>query len=69
MLKCYRFDLVIDRLNGFVLVGLRRHRVGRGGNCDQKKGSFILIDNEQLDNGPMSESSIVNNILREGVRA
>jgi predicted nucleotidyltransferase len=29
----------------------------------------ILIDIEQFENGPMSESSIVANILREGIRA
>jgi len=29
----------------------------------------ILIDKEQFENGPMSESSIVANILREGISA
>ena len=29
----------------------------------------VLIDKEQFENGPMSESSIVANILREGIRA
>ncbi|MGD9281912.1 MAG: nucleotidyltransferase domain-containing protein [Desulfobacterales bacterium] len=29
----------------------------------------ILIDREQFENGPMSESTIVDNILREGISA
>ena len=29
----------------------------------------VLIDKEQFENGPMSESTIVDNILREGIRA
>ena len=27
----------------------------------------VLIDKEQFENGPMSESTIVDNILREGI--
>jgi len=29
----------------------------------------ILLDNEQFEHGPMSESTIVANILREGISA
>ena len=29
----------------------------------------VLIDKEQFENGPMSESTIVDNILREGISA
>jgi predicted nucleotidyltransferase len=29
----------------------------------------VLIDKEQFENGPMSESTIVANILREGISA
>ena len=29
----------------------------------------VLLNNEQFDNGPMSESTIVGNILREGISA
>jgi predicted nucleotidyltransferase len=29
----------------------------------------VLIDNEQFEQGPMSESTLVANILREGIRA
>ncbi|MGD9373417.1 MAG: nucleotidyltransferase domain-containing protein [Desulfobacterales bacterium] len=29
----------------------------------------VLIDKEQFEHGPMSESTIVNNILREGISA
>lgn len=29
----------------------------------------VLIDKEQFENGPMSESTLVDNILREGISA
>lgn len=29
----------------------------------------VLIDKKQFEHGPMSESTIVDNILREGIRA
>jgi predicted nucleotidyltransferase len=29
----------------------------------------VLLDNEQFEHGPMSESTLVDNILREGISA
>jgi hypothetical protein len=39
------------------------------GFANERVITTILIDKEQFENGPMSESSIVANILREGVNA
>lgn len=39
------------------------------GFANERVITTILIDNEQFENGPMSESSIISNILREGISA
>jgi len=39
------------------------------GFANERVITTILIDKEQIENGPMSESSIVANILRGGVNA
>jgi hypothetical protein len=39
------------------------------GFANERVITTILIDKEQFENGPMSESTIVDNILREGISA